>query len=308
MRFDLTDLELFLHICEAGSITAGAARSHITLASASERVRGMESALGVALLRRNRRGITATPAGQTLLHHARIMTQQLSLMRGDMRQYSQGMKGLVRLSCNGAAFSEYLPALLGRFLHQYPGISIDIEERPSSEVVESLRRGSCDLGIAADVADFSGLRRATFRRDTLVLVVPPGHALAGQRQLAFADVAGAEFVGLDNDSALQQHIVMHARQQHGGTPFYRIRARSFEAVCRMVGCGAGIAVVPKVTARRCARSSGIRYVNLTDPWAERTLMLCARQGEVLPQHAAQLAAHLIGDQTGEAALAWSSTA
>ncbi|MGO3742727.1 LysR substrate-binding domain-containing protein [Kerstersia sp.] len=308
MRFDLTDLRLFQHICESGTITAGAAHAHMTLASASERVRGMETTLGVALLRRGRRGVTPTPAGQTLLHHARLMTQQLALMQGELRQYGQGLKGLVRMRSNGAAFSEYLPGLLGSFLHQYPGISIDIEERASHEVVDGLRRGSCELGIASDSADLSGLRHIAFRHDALVLIVPPGHALAAQRQISFDAVAGMDFVGLDNDSALQQHIAQHARRQHGDLPAYRIRARSFEAVCRMVGSGAGIAVVPKITAQRCARSCGIRHIRLSDSWAQRTLVLCARAGEPLSRHAGQLAAHLLGVQEAEATLAWSSTA
>ncbi len=65
MRFDLTDLRLFLNVHEAGTITAGAQRSHMTLASASERIRGMEELLGVALLMRDRRGVEVTPAGRT---------------------------------------------------------------------------------------------------------------------------------------------------------------------------------------------------------------------------------------------------
>ena len=53
-RFDLIDLRLFRHVHEAGSITAGAARSHMTLASASARVRALEDALGTPLLLRDR--------------------------------------------------------------------------------------------------------------------------------------------------------------------------------------------------------------------------------------------------------------
>ena len=71
MHFDLTDLRLFAAIAETGSITAGAERTGLALASASARVRGMETALGAPLLERGRRGVRPTPAGQTLLHHAR---------------------------------------------------------------------------------------------------------------------------------------------------------------------------------------------------------------------------------------------
>ena len=63
MRFDLVDLRLFLHVAEAASITHGASRANMALASASERIRGMEEVVGIALLERGRRGVKLTPAG-----------------------------------------------------------------------------------------------------------------------------------------------------------------------------------------------------------------------------------------------------
>lgn len=77
MRFDLIDLRLFVHVLDSGSITAGAARSHMTLASASARVRALEDALGTPLLVRDRRGVQPTPAGQTLAREAQQVLAQL---------------------------------------------------------------------------------------------------------------------------------------------------------------------------------------------------------------------------------------
>ncbi|HDR9248310.1 TPA: LysR family transcriptional regulator, partial [Burkholderia vietnamiensis] len=87
MRFDLTDLRLFLNICEAGTITGGAERTHITLQAASERIRGMEDELGVPLLHRAKSGVQATDAGHALEHHARTVLQQIDQMRGELQQY-----------------------------------------------------------------------------------------------------------------------------------------------------------------------------------------------------------------------------
>ena len=85
MHFDLIDLRLFLHVVETGSITAGAARSGLALASASARVRGMEEQAGVALLERGRRGVEPTPAGRALLHHARLVGQHETAWLSDLR-------------------------------------------------------------------------------------------------------------------------------------------------------------------------------------------------------------------------------
>src|ERR1700722_17446237 len=97
MRFDLTDLRLFVHVAEAASITHGASRTNMALASASERIRAMEDALGVKLLERLRRGVRPTPAGAALLHHARVVIEQLERMRGELTEYGKGLRGHVRV-------------------------------------------------------------------------------------------------------------------------------------------------------------------------------------------------------------------
>ena len=81
MRFDLVDMRLLVHVADAHSITHGAERANLALSSASARIRGMEEALGVPLLVRNRGGVSLTPAGQCLLDHARLVLQQVERMR-----------------------------------------------------------------------------------------------------------------------------------------------------------------------------------------------------------------------------------
>lgn len=115
MRFDLTDLRLFRHVAETGSITRGAERTHLALASASARIRGMEAILGVPLLKRGRRGVQPTEAGRSLLDHARIVSQQVETMRGELSAYSRGLRGSVRVLANTAALAEHLPGVLARF-------------------------------------------------------------------------------------------------------------------------------------------------------------------------------------------------
>ncbi|QVQ26528.1 LysR family transcriptional regulator [Achromobacter deleyi] len=296
MRFDLTDLRLFLNVHESGSITAGARRSHMTLASASERIRGMEDTLGVALLLREPRGVEPTPAGRTLAHHARVVLGQMDRMRGELDHYGQGLKGHVRVLCNTTALSEYLPPVLGAFLKDHPRISVDLEERLSHEIADALRAGACDIGVLADSADLHGLRTRTFRHDPLTLIVPQGHPLAELPSVLLADVAAHEFVGLVEGSALQEHIAHHARR--GGKALsYRVRLRSFDAVCRMVGQGVGIAIVPRVAAVRYGRAAGVRRVALADGWAARDLVLCVR--EALPAYAAELVEYALRDAPAE---------
>jgi DNA-binding transcriptional LysR family regulator len=292
MRFDLTDLRLFLNVSEAGTITGGARTSHMTLASASERIRGMEDSLGVPLLERSRRGVKPTAAGRSVVHHARLVLRQVELMQGELADFGAGLKGHVRLLCNTSALSEHLPEVLSRFLRAHPGISVDLEERTSVDIVDALRNDECDIGVVSDAVDLEGLQSFEFRPDPLSLIVPAAHPLASKKSLCLAEVADHEFVGLAAGSALQEHVAYHARRI-GRRLHYRIRLRSLESVCRMVGLGIGIAVVPQALAVRFARSEKFKRIALTDAWASRNLVLCVRGLDVLPAHARQLVRHVL---------------
>ena len=295
MRFDLTDLRLFLNVYDAGTITGGAQSTHMTLASASERIRGMEDALGAPLLQRDRRGVTLTPAGRTVVHHARLVLLQMERMQGELGDYGTGLKGHVRLLCNTSALSEHLPEVLSRFLREHPGISVDLEERPSFDIVDAVRNDTCDIGVVSDAADLEGLQTFAFRADPLSLVVPSDHVLAQRKKVAFADVADCAFVGLAEGSALQEHVTHHARRL-GKRLHYRIRLRSLESICRMVGLGIGVGIVPQAVAVRCARSSKVKRITLTDTWAARNLVLCVRELNTLPGHVQQMVRQVLGTE------------
>ena len=98
MRFDLTDLRLFLAVVDAGSITGGAADVGLSLPAASERLRDMEAAGQVRLLERGRRGIRPTPAGEALANHARLIQRQIAQMRGELGEHASGLRATVRLA------------------------------------------------------------------------------------------------------------------------------------------------------------------------------------------------------------------
>ena len=291
MRFDLVDLKLFLHVAEAQSITHGAERANLALASASARIQGMEEALGVALLVRNRRGVVLSPAGQCLLDHARLIVQQVERLHGDLGSFSRGLSGSVRLLSNTAALSEHLPRVVAAFLAAYPAISVDIEERESADIAQAVASGAADIGIASEVALPEGLETFPFRDDRLVLVASRGDPLNGVRQTRLAEVVDRDFVGLPRESALQRHIAGHAARL-GATLKVRARVTGFDAVCRMVESGVGVAIVPEAAAKRCRRTMKIDVIGLRDVWARRQLAICVRRLQSLPIGARRLVEHL----------------
>ena len=293
MRFDLVDLRLFCDVVEAGSITHGAERSRLALAAASARIRAMEDEIGAALLVRGRQGVTSTPAGQTLLKHARAMLDQSARLREDLGAFAGGLSGEVRLLANTNAITEFLPEALGLFLAAHPHISVDLEERLSDEIVGLIAEGVGDVGIVAGTVDVGALDTYPFRSDRFVVVTGAAHPLAGRGSVGFADVLAYELVGLDRASSLQRFLSAKAARE--GRPLrLRVQLRSFDAVCRLVECGVGVGVVPQTTARRAARTMALGVVDLTDEWAVRDLKICVRAMDDLRPYARELVESLRG--------------
>jgi DNA-binding transcriptional LysR family regulator len=291
MQFDLVDLRLFIAVADDRSITHGAARVHLALPSASARIKAMEATLGVALLKRGRRGVELTAAGENLLGHARVIIHNVETMRGDLSAFARGLRASVHLLANTSGLSEYLPKVLATFLQGHPHVSIDVEERESTDIAHAIATGAADLGLAAEHALPESLERIPFREDRLVLIAARGDELARRRQIDFREAVERDFVGLTSASALHAHIAGHAARL-GARLRFRARLNNFDAIGQMVAAGIGVAVMPEVAAKRCARSMKISMVRIRDPWANRKLAICARSFRALPRPAQQLVEHL----------------
>src|SRR5262249_29336409 len=114
---------------------------------------------------------------------------------------------------------------------------------------------------------------------------------AKRGEVAFREVIDHDFIGLSPGSALQDYLARHAAQA-GRTFKLRVRLRGFEAVCRMVAAGVGLAIVPETAAERCRRTMAIPAVRPTDPWTLRNLTICVRKLDARPLQAQRLVEHL----------------
>jgi DNA-binding transcriptional LysR family regulator len=252
----------------------------------------MEDALGVPLLERQRRGVQLTPAGSALVHHARIVTQQLDEMRGELDKYAKGLRAHIHLLSNTVGMVEFLPPALAAFLATHPNIDVDLEERQSREIVRAIAEGFADVGIVADTVDpAEELETFPFAEDRLVVIAPRRHALMRHRKMAFREILDHDFVGLVAGSALQETLNHHAARA-GRQLKIRVRLNGFDSIARLVESGIGVAVLPETAARRCQRSMAIRIIPLTDAWAPRHFTVCVRSFRSLPAHAQWLVQHL----------------
>lgn len=291
-RIDFVTLKLFVAIADERSLTRAAEREHVALAAVSKRISDLERQLDIALLYRKSKGVELTPAGYALLHHARILMGNLEQLSADLSEFSEGVKGHVRIHANTSSVIEFLPEDLSAFSRLHPQVKVDLEERVSTETIRAVREGLTDIGIFAGHVPAEDLQVFTYRHDQLVLVTPVGHPLAGREQVSLREAAGYDFIGLQQDASLHS-LLQHTAHQLGMPLRLRIQVRSFEAICRMIHTGMGIGVLPELAVRTYLPALDVQVIPLTDAWARRELKVAVRNLEGLSMTARQMLEHLV---------------
>ncbi|WP_313484186.1 LysR family transcriptional regulator [Acinetobacter variabilis] len=280
MRLDFFDLRLFLNIVDTGSLTKGAERSAISLQAASERIKKLEQQYQVSLFSRHSGGVKMTFAGQVFAEHAQALLQQGQQLSQAMAGFSEGLHSNISLWCNSSAQSEYLPLLLPQYLVNNPNIQIDLKEAESKDIIAALVSGTAKLGLISSFFPAPQLQTLEFSDDPLVLICPEQHDLAANQALTLADYLSYPFVGLMQYHSLQQSIETQARLLNCEIQ-YRLRLPNFAAIAQVVANGVGIAIMPKRAAQRLSKLYAFQQIQLTGDWANRKLLLAAKNFDEL---------------------------
>ena len=276
MHYSLTDLRLFLAIAEEGSLSRGAKRCHLSVPSASLRIKDLEGRMGLTLFIRGARGVTLTTPGTVMLDHVRRCMAGLEQMHSDLLPYTRGLTTHLTLFANNNAINSYLPQDLARFFTAYPTVRISLEERMGHEIVAAVAAGRADAGVVAIDIGHPDLDFFPYQEDEFVVIVPLTHHFAQQRSVRYAECLGETWICLQSGSALHTYLVNKATEL-GGRLDVKVQVAGFDAVTQLVAAGAGMAVVarsviPKTLVDRIA------ILELNEAWAQRNHRVCVRKG------------------------------
>lgn len=294
-QIDLSSLDLFVLICEYGSIARAAEHGGMVASAASKRIAELESLARTPLLLRHARGVRPTPAGELLLAHARTILLGVEHLRGDLGEYARGVRGLVRVSANASAVEQFLPEDIAVFVKRHPDIRVDLRQATSRTVARAVRDHIADLGVCSPSDEAEGLESMPYRRERMVLIMPSSHPLARHRELAYEEALDYAQIGLRDSSIVQEMLDREARAGRRMLR-QRIEVDSLSAICRMIECGLGVGVMPEGAYQRLRETRDLHAVPLTDAWAERSLNLYAIRFADLPAPARHFAAALVRDK------------
>jgi DNA-binding transcriptional LysR family regulator len=261
---NLPQLRAFAAVAETGKVTDAAADLGVSQSAVSHALASIEAELGLRLIVRDRAGSTLTDAGAALLPHARAALDAASRLTDEAAALAGLHRGRLRIGAFPTA-CQLLPPVIRAFRRRFPAVEVVLLEGSDQEVSEWIATGITDLGVV--IGPRSGLPGVSLASDEMLAALPADHPLAGQADIAVADLADDPFLL----SAGGCETLIRQIHSQAGVPFAPAQSiREMTTLLAMVREGLGVSIVPELALRSGRR--GLAAAPLR-PRAPRHLIL-----------------------------------
>jgi LysR family transcriptional regulator, benzoate and cis,cis-muconate-responsive activator of ben and cat genes len=274
-------LRYFLAVAEELNFTRAAERLRIAQPALSAQIRRLEAQLGVQLFERSTRSVALTEAGRAVQDRGPGALQALTEVWDAARRAGRGELGRLRIAYSPSAGYETAPALVRAMRERYPGIELTAEVLPTPDLVQAVRDGHVEVGLARTPAPVDGVRLRTVRLEPLGALMPAGHPLAGRHAVGLAELADHPILMHPRAAnPVQFDLVRELFARAGLSPRLVERPVAFDPTMRMVRDGEAIALAGASLAEGLA--ADVRWIPLAGEGARVAVGLVLRDGEPPP--------------------------
>lgn len=235
-------LEHFLKIAQAGNLSRAAERLNLSQPALSREVRELETTLGVVLFQRHARGVSLTPAGETLRKRSELILSLLNTLGGDVKSTADTPSGRLAFGMPPSMSGSLTGSLIQEFLQQYPDVKLQVRESPSTQLRAALLSREIDFAVLTAQVSEPQLSIRPLLLEPLVLVGPKGAAFAGRRQISLNEAASFPLILPVMPNATRV-LIDAAFEKDGRKP--RIALETDVApIAELIARGLGYAVLP----------------------------------------------------------------
>ena len=283
---DLASLQVFQAVVREKSFSRAAEKLYRTQPAVSISIRKLEEWVGQPLFLRGSGAQTLTDAGVLLVEYADRMLNLREEIRKGMKELRGIERGQLSLGVNESSIHALLPAL-EKYREIHPGIHIRVHRVFSRDVPREVMNHHLDIGVISYLPEERELEAVEFHRDSLVLVVWPGHRLAKRKEVEISELGPETFVGHIVESPYRQRVVqMFAR--------YKVPLRigvelpTIESIKLFVQMKKGVAIVPRMCVEREVAGGDLRALRIRQMRVIRKLYLVFRSDRPLTAAAKEL--------------------
>lgn len=270
MPVQVRHLNYVIAAADYGSFRRAAAALGVRESAISRRIRELEERVGAALFVRSSSGVILTQAGEQFVQRGRKALTEIGLARTEATAIRRGDDGQIRIGIFSSLASGFLSDLIEAFGNRHTAVRLTFIDGNPAEHVAAIRRHKLDIAFITGAADWPGCERQQFWTERVYVVLPTGHPLDGEEEVAFAELAGEVFIVSESAPGEEIHDYLVKRLADlGRHPEIQYQAVGRDNLMRLVALGRGLTVTSEATT--AAHFPGVTF----RPIAGEILPFCA---------------------------------
>ncbi len=273
-------VEIFCEVAQRRSFSKGAAAQNVSQSSASQAVSLLEKRLGTQLIDRSKRPLELTPAGEVYFEGCRELLERFRAIEDRVQAIQDRVAGPVRVAAIYSVGLMQMEQYVQRFEQLYPDARLRLEYLHPDRVYQQLMDDEADLGLVSYPRHGGDFESIDWQEQPMVLVVPPGHRLAGRRSASIDDLQGEDFVAFTQELTIRREIDRHLRRAKVTVQVVH-EFDNIETIKRAIEIGSGVALLPKPTVRAEISSGALAAVELSDVQLVRPLGIVHKRNKQL---------------------------
>ncbi|AEG14056.1 transcriptional regulator, LysR family [Desulfofundulus kuznetsovii DSM 6115] len=256
-------LRVFVTVAEKKNFSRAAEVLNLTQPAISQHIHALEEHYRARLFDRSNKKVELTQAGAILYSYAKKILNLHQEAERAVTDLIELVTGKIAVGASMTIGEYVLPRLLGAFAQKYPDVELAMTTGNTAMVFEQTLEGSIDIGLVEGPVEHAHLQVEPFLTDEMVLIVSPGHPLAGKSQATGEDLESCTFI-LREEGSGTRVAAENALRQLEVTPARIIVMGSTQAIKQAVEAGLGISFLSKLTIRKELALGTIKPVRLKD--------------------------------------------
>ena len=277
INIEIGDIEAFIELTETNSFAKAAINLSLSQPALSRRIQKLEQELGTKLFDRTTRKVQLSYSGRNFYERARGIIDAIKTATKTLNE-NYNFPSIIKIGAVNSSLSNIVYPALKIFKEMEPRCKIQIIERSSNYVVDSVLGGECDFGI-----NFTGIQEPGIDFENLfiedyVVVFPKGDVLEKKRKIKLSDIKNRDFISVWKGSGSRIYFENALALQKEDLD-WTYEVRHIPSALNMVEQGLGITLAPKLAVSK--DHNLLSYRPLIDPTVTRTMGLIKRSGREL---------------------------
>jgi DNA-binding transcriptional LysR family regulator len=277
-----TAYRYFGRVVQTGSFRAAADSLNVAQSAVSRQIQALERDFGSNLFERRARGVVLTPTGEVLYRYFRDATFQIDRVRSEIDAIQGLRRGHVRVHCVESVIAHVVGAALDKFQLKHPGVTFEVFSGTSNEIARAVSDGEVEIGVAFTRPPAPDIKVVYRKRESLLAVMSPDHALARLRNLSLEQIAGWP-VALPRRASGSRQLIDTACVKAGVTLQPTLESNSMELLRNYALSGQGVTFLSRLICLEALQSRALIARKLSDPIMNSgSLELVTLSGRKLP--------------------------